>query len=78
MFGVTKLAKTHIILTPISQFNQLTEDPLGPYLEQALEDAHSMFQVYWDRNLIKNFKSASYISRYSNKRAILTMNFSNI
>ena len=50
MIGVTKSVKIHIILITIAQFIQLTG---GPYSEEALEDTNSMFQIYWDRNLIK-------------------------
>ena len=75
-FGVTESVKIHIILTHITQFIQLTGEPLGPYSEQALEDAHSMFQVYWDRLLIKDLNSQNYLPRY--QKAILTMNSSNV
>ena len=75
-FGVTGSVKIHIILTHITQFLQLTGEPLGPYSEQALEDAHSMFQVYWDRLLIKDLNPPNYLPIY--QKAILTMNSFNV
>ena len=71
-FQITETVKVHMIKNHVQQYITMTGRSLGTESEQALENAHSSFQVIWNKYKVKNSQSEIYKLMYF--RAIMNFN----
>ena len=59
MFNVSMTNKLHIISTHVEDFCDQVGRGLGEYSEQETENAHSAFEIIWDRYRVRDLKGVS-------------------
>ena len=75
-FRVSVTNKIHIISIHVEQFCELTGKGLGEFSEQETENAHTMFDVTWNRYKVKDSSSPVYHQQYF--KALMDFNSKNV
>ena len=76
MFNVSMTNKLHIISTHVEDFCDQVGRGLGEYSEQETENAHSAFEMIWDRYRVRDLNSKVYHVNYF--KAVMNFNSNNV
>ena len=60
--GISTTPKIHILIYHVPQFCKSKGEALGIYSEQASESVHSIFEKFWQRRKVTDFKNPNYSS----------------